>query len=411
MKFTSRFIKITFLIFICFCLENCSDDSDDTMLDNDSIIPNSPCVNGFAGEYPCDGYDLMARVPITDLGGTVAEGNDSWGWTDLTTGKEYALVGTTTGTAFVDISMPTKPIVVGSLPSETSNSPWRDVKVFNNYAFVVSEASNHGMQVFDLTRLRNIANSPIVFNADAVYNGFGRAHNIIINENSGFAYAVGTDTFNGGPHFINIQNPMNPIAAGGYSNDSYSHDAQVITYNGPDLDYQGREILIGSNENEVVIVDVTNKEKPKNISSIVYNNIGYTHQGWFTDDMKYFMVGDELDELNFGGSTRTLIFDFSDLDNPIFNFEHFGTTNAIDHNLYIKDNLCYQSNYTAGLQVLDVSELSSNTVTQVGFFDTYPENNNTSFNGAWSIYPFFESGNIIISDIEGGLFIVRASQN
>ena len=97
-----------FLIFICFCLENCSDDSDDTMLDNDSIIPNSPCVNGFAGEYPCDGYDLMARVPITDLGGTVAEGNDSWGWTDLTTGKEYALVGTTTGTAFVDISMPTK---------------------------------------------------------------------------------------------------------------------------------------------------------------------------------------------------------------------------------------------------------------------------------------------------------------
>ena len=127
--------------------------------------------------------------------------------------------------------------------------------------------------------------------------------------------------------------------------------------------------------------------------------------------MKYFMVGDELDEQNFGGRTRTLIFDFSDLDNPVFNFEHSGTTNAIDHNLYIKDNLCYQSNYTAGLQVLDVSGLSSNSITQVGFFDTYPQNNNTAFNGAWNIYPFFESGNIIISDIQGGLFIVRPSEN
>jgi choice-of-anchor B domain-containing protein len=373
--------------------------------------PLFPCENGFAGQYPCDGYDLMAHIPIDQLGGTGANGNDSWGWTDLTTGKEYALVGTTSSAAFVDVTNPTTPILLGTLPTATFNSSWRDIKVYNNHAFIVSEASNHGMQVFDLTRLRSVANPPEVFNADAIYNGFGSAHNIVINEESGYAYAVGTNTFNGGPHFVNIQNPTNPVAAGGYGNDAYSHDAQVIMYNGPDSDYQGKEILIGSNENEVVIVDVTDKSNPTNISSISYNNIGYTHQGWFTEDMNYFMVGDEVDELNFGGSTRTLIFDFSDLDNPVFNFEHFGTTNAIDHNLYIKDNLCYQSNYTAGLQVLDVSGLSSNTINQVGFFDTYPQNNNTAFNGAWNIYPFFESGNIIISDIQGGLFIVRPSEN
>ena len=373
--------------------------------------PLFPCENGFAGQYPCDGYDLMAHIPVSVLGGAGAQGNDSWGWTDPSTGKEYALVGATTGAAFVDVSDPIAPILLGTLPTATVNSSWRDIKVYDNHAFIVSEASNHGMQVFDLTRLRNVANPPAVFNADAIYNGFGRAHNIVINEESGYAYAVGTSTYNGGPHFINIQNPTNPIAAGGYGNDAYSHDAQVITYEGPDSDYQGKEILIGSNENEVVIVDVTDKSNPTNISSISYNNIGYTHQGWFTEDMKYFMVGDELDEQNFGGRTRTLIFDFSDLDNPVFNFEHSGTTNAIDHNLYIKDNLCYQSNYTAGLQVLDVSGLSSNSITQVGFFDTYPQNNNTAFNGAWNIYPFFESGNIIISDIQGGLFIVRPSEN
>ena len=122
-------------------------------------------------------------------------------------------------------------------------------------------------------------------------------------------------------------------------------------------------------------------------------------------------MGDEIDERIFGFNSKTLVFDFSDLDNPVYNFEHFGTTTAIDHNLYIKGNLCYQSNYAAGLQVLDVSGLSGNTLTQVGFFDSYPPNNNTSFHGAWNVYPFFASGNIVISDIEGGLFIVRASEN
>jgi len=373
--------------------------------------PQFPCVNGFAGIYPCDGYDLMAHIPIDVLDGPGAEGNDSWGWTDPTTDKEYALVGTTTGTAFVDISNPSLPVLLGTLPTATVNSIWRDVKVYQNHAFIVSEASNHGMQVFDLTHLRNVVTPPETFMADAHYTDFGRAHNIVINETSGFAYAVGTSTFNGGPHFINIQNPIAPVAAGGYAIDSYSHDAQVITYNGPDTDHQGKEILIGSNENEVVIVDVTDKANPVNISSISYNNIGYTHQGWFTEDMNYFLLGDETDEQGFGGNTRTLVFNFSDLDNPTYNFEHFGTTAAIDHNLYIKGNLCYQSNYTSGMQVLDVSGLSGNTLTQVGFFDSYPPNNNTSFHGAWNVYPFFASGNIIISDIEGGLFIVRKSEN
>jgi choice-of-anchor B domain-containing protein len=78
---------------------------------------------------------------------------------------------------------------------------------------------------------------PETFTADTQFNDFGSAHNIVINENSGFAYAVGTNTFNGGPHFVNIQDPLNPIPAGGYSNDSYSHDAQVVTYIGPDTDY------------------------------------------------------------------------------------------------------------------------------------------------------------------------------
>ena len=133
-------------------------------------------------------------------------------------------------------------IYLGKLPSATTSSSWRDIKVYQDHAFIVSEAGGHGMQVFDLTKLRNVANAPETFEADTRYTGFGNAHNIVINEGSGYAYAVGTarnDLYNGGAHFIDIQDPKNPIAAGGYGANGYSHDAQVVTYNGPDIDYNG----------------------------------------------------------------------------------------------------------------------------------------------------------------------------
>jgi choice-of-anchor B domain-containing protein len=389
-----------------------NDGIGDVCDDSNTFDAQFPCENGFASIYPCNDYDLMAHISITDLGGSGAEGNDSWGWTDPTTGKEYALVGTSTGSAFVDISNPIKPLLLGTLPTATTNSPWRDIKVYNNHAFIVADnAGAHGMQVFDLTRLRNVANPPEKFTVDALYTGFGSAHNLVIDEVSGFAYAVGTSTFSGGPHFINIQNPTNPIAAGGYANDNDTHDAQAITYNGPDNDYTGREIFVGSNENVLVIVDVTDKANPVNISSVNYNSLGFVHQGWFTEDLTYFIVGDELDEINFGNNTRTLIFDFTDLDNPSLQMEYFGPTVAIDHNGYTNNNKLFLANYTAGVRILDIANIASNSINEVGFFDTYPQNNNTSFNGAWNVYPYFSSGNIIISDIEGGLFIIRQSRN
>jgi choice-of-anchor B domain-containing protein len=173
--------------------------------------------------------------------------------------------------------------------------------------------------------------------------------------------------------------------------------------------YAGREILIGSNEDQVVIVDVTDKSNPTHISGIGYSNIGYTHQGWFSEDMKYFILGDEVDELSFGNNSRTLVFDFTDLDNPSFHMDYFGPTAAIDHNGYVKGNLFFQANYTAGVRIVDISGLNNGMMNEVGFFDSYPPSNSTSFHGAWNVYPYFQSGNIIISDIEGGLFVIRKS--
>ena len=395
--------------------EDIDNDGEGNACDTDDgrVEPLARCINGFADIYPCNNYDLMGHIPIDVLGGAGAEGNDSWGWTDPDTGKEYALIATTTSCAFVDISEANSPVYLGRLPTASLNSPWRDVKTYNNYAFIVSEAFGHGMQVFDLKKLRDVT-TPQTFSADAIYNGFGNAHNIVINEDSGFAYAVGTNTFGGGPHFINIQDPLNPTGAGGLQTtepnvSAYSHDAQVVTYNGPDSDYSGREILIGSNEISVVIADVTNKSNPVFISGQSYSNLGFTHQGWFTEDMRYFILGDELDEINFGNQTRTIVMDLEDLDNPQIHTSYFGPTGAIDHNGYVLNNRYYLANYTAGLRVISINNIENQVMNEIGFFDSFPASNSTSFSGAWNVYPYFGSGNIIISDIEGGLFIVRQS--
>ncbi len=397
------------------CIDTPNSDQKDT--DNDGIgdvcdtsteTNKTPCVNGKAGEYPCNGYDLLLNMPLSTFGSSV--GNDSWGWTDSTTNKEYAIMGVNNGTIFVDISDTEKPIYLGKLATATVNSKWRDIKVYKDHAFIVSEASNHGMQVFDLTRLRNVTSPPATFTADTHFTEFGSAHNMVINEESGYAYPVGTSktgTYKGGPLFINIQDPKNPKSEGGWGTDNYSHDAQVVIYNGPDSDYTGKEILIGSNENEIVIVDVTDKANPKNISKISYSNVGYTHQGWFSKNKKYFILGDELDEQNFGNKTRNIIFDFTDLDNPKEHFTYLGPTEAIDHNGYVKDDTFYLANYTAGVRFLDITNIASKTMTEVGYFDTYTSNDGANFNGVWNVYPYFASGKIVVSDINKGLFIVK----
>ena len=373
----------------------------------------TPCINGMAGEYPCNGYDLQVFIPCTDFGAENA--NDSWGWTDPDDGTEYALVGLDNGTAFLDISNPVNPIYLGKLPTHTSSSLWRDVKVYNNYAFVVSEANNHGMQIFDLTRLRDVSNPPETFTEDAHYGGFGGAHNIVINEETGYAYGVGAD-YSGGAHFVNIQDPLNPIGEGGYSGSGYTHDAQVVVYDGPDSDYAGKEIYIGSNEDKVVIVDVTNKTNPVLISVVTYTNDAYTHQGWFTEDLNYFILGDEIDELNFGFNTRNIVFDFTDLDNPQLSFEYSGPTSATDHNGYVDGDKFYLANYKAGMRVIDISDIANGNMTETGYFDVFINGNSAGYDGAWNVYPYFESGNILISSLKysspdyvPGFYLVKSS--
>ena len=383
----------------------------------------SPCVRGVsAGLYACDGVDMMSNVPLDELGLTF--GNDIWGWTDPATGAEYALMGGIEGTAFVDISDPKRPEVLGLLPTRTTEGGdfWRDIKVFEDHAYIVSENRDHGMQVFDLTQLRDVTERT-VFTETALYTGFGSAHNVNINEDTGFAYAIGTSTCEGGLHMVDISDPVSPEFAGCFQEHGYIHDTQCVVYTGPDAQHQGREICFNSNaevpesgfadiENTLSIVDVTDKDNPVALSRTFYEGDGYSHQGWLTPDQGTFLHGDELDELfEEVEETTTRVWDVQDLDEPFVNGVYSNGTTSIDHNLYTEGDRAFASNYTSGLRVFDTSDAAEGELSEVGFFDLYPENDNASFEGGtWSNYPYFDKV-VAVSSIDRGLFILKPKGN
>lgn len=384
------------------------------------------CEDGTAGEFTCGDIDMLSFMSRGDIG--AARGiqvNDVWGWTDPLTDREYAIIGRTDGTSFVDLTNPHNPVYIGNLPkTATANqSLWRDVKVYKDHAFIVADgAGAHHLQIFDLTQLRDVSSPPQDFTETAIYKGIYSTHNIFINEETGFAYAVGSDsggeTCGGSLHMIDVNDPANPEFVGcfndprtGRGGSGATHDTQCVIYRGPDTRYSGREICLNSNGTALSIADVTDKANPVAIAVADYPNVAYTHQGWLSEDHRYFYLNDEGDEVSeIVDATRTVIFDITELDDPTVAAEYKADHNAIDHNLYIKGDLMYQTNYTAGLRIIDIAD-RENPV-EVGFFDTVPygANDNSPVLGAWSNYPYFDSGVIVVTSGREGVFFLKKSE-
>lgn len=406
------------------------------------------CVDGRAAGFSCNGVTLLAFLPLAAIDGdfgqddtTDVEANDIWGWVDPETDRRYALVGLSNGVAVVEVTDPVQPRLVAFLPDALKTqpartahegaSPWRDIKTYGPYALVVSDNNpGHGLQVFDLRQLRALSQLPALLEPVAHYRGFGTAHNVVVNEATGFAYAVGVrehpDSLqycDYGYHAVDLSDPRSPRFAGcfksslgGLVGPGYTHDAQCVVYHGPDPDYQGRELCIGADETGVGILDVTDKANVREIATIRYPDVGYAHQGWLDEAQHYFYLSDELDELHAWRDyqnglrptpprTRTLIFDLTDLDDPRLAAEYRATTSVIDHNLFVRGDLLFQANYTAGLRVLDIS--NRERPVEIGFFDTYPWGNPVRFAGAWGVYPFLPDGVVLVSSIGEGLFVLR----
>lgn len=383
------------------------------------IISDVPCVNGDAAGFSCDSVDLVAWVPLEDLGGDPDNGvfaNDNWAWVSPDTGNMYAMVGLRDATVFVDVTDSYNPIVLGELPSaEAGLSDYRDIKVYNNYAFIVGDVPYvaHGMQVFDLTQLDAVDRNtvPVGFGETAHYDGFGFGHNMWINEATGYAYIFRSDTCEAGTHMVNIQDPLNPSFAGCLVVDGADSDAECLIYNGPDAEHVGKEICFVGSDSTIGIADVTDKDNVVVLSNSTYPNISRAHQGVLTLDHQYWIISDTMDEQLLGFNTRTIIIDVSDLDNPVYVRYHEHETTARDHNVYMAGpNLMLQSNWRAGLRVIDIQDFDN--WEEIGYFDTYPEDDGIAVkSGAWSHYDWLPNGVIVVSDVERGLFLLRITQD
>ena len=386
------------------------------------------CVDERASVFGCNGIDLLSHVSKEDLG---AEAhilvNDIWGWTDPETGREYALVGKENSVAIVDVTEPESPVYLGTLPSHDPEAVaiWRDMKVYRNHMYVVADAKgrSNGMQVLDLTQLRTLdrANLPVIFEETSNYQGMGSAHNINVNEETGFLYLAGGGGGSAGCgvglHIVDIRSPTEPVYAGCHHDSrvgrsfspGYAHDVQCVIYDGPDATYRGREICVAPGEIALNVVDVSNKTQTVSLAVMAYPHVAYAHQGWFTEDHRYFISNDELDELSFAGGlpgARTLFWDLTDLDDPVLMHEYFSPVKTTDHNLYVRENYVYLSNYEAGLRILDIEDISRPV--EVAYFDTDPISDRAGYSyGAWSSYPYFKSGIVVVSSMEEGLFVLQ----
>lgn len=387
-----------------------------------------PCTAGFADIFPCSGIDLLSFIAIDDLpaSGDIA---DIWGWHDDSTGREFAIITEEGGTNFVEVTDPENPVITGMLPIHAGSTPnaWHDVRVYQDHAYIVADAAGSaGVQIFDLTQLLSVppgaslskfAADTTIFSETAHYPGINSAHNISINEATGFAYVVGSNgggtTCGGGLHMLDLSTPTAPSFAGcfadstsGRAGTGYTHDVQCVVYHGPDSQHNGKEVCFGSNETHVVIADVTNKNAPTTIGKGTYPTARYIHQGWLTEDHRYFFQDDELDES--GGTvavTTTYIWDVQDLDDPVMIDTYSSGLEVVDHNQFVIGRYATQSDYTAGLRIVDFGDVESGS--ELMFFDTYPAGDPRVFGGAWGNYPYLPSGIILISSMNEGLFIVK----
>lgn len=370
----------------------------------------TPCVNGTVLDlYPCENVELLSHLPNSQFDGLVT--SDIWGWTDSLDGSEYVLLCQYSGIWFIDVTQPMSPIVLGSMPTSGSGSgsTWRDVKVVGNKAYVVTELPQSGLQVFDLTRLRDVTNPPEILSQNSQIGGFSHAHNLVAHEPSQTLYVCGASNQ---PGLIIYQHHDDglPQLLGSYNESGYIHDAQVVVYQGPDSAHVGKRLAFTANENYIAILDVDDPSDVSLLATAAPDVIGFIHQGWLSADHAYFFVGDETDEINgLVDHTTTLIFDVQDLDNPVFIGSWSHEMAVSDHNMYTRGPWLYQSNYKAGFRMLDATGSADLMLDEVAYFDSYPTNNNAGFEGSWSNYPYFESGTIAIADMQQGLFLIRTT--
>lgn len=307
-----------------------------------------------------------------------------WGYTDET-GVEYAIVGTENGVSVVSLADPSNPTEIFFEPG--TNSMWREVKTYGDYAYITTEETD-GLMIIDLSPLPGSTILPVDYFFGAPGNQFQTAHSLFIDEN-GILYLHGSDIGNGGVIFYDLNtSPTNPDEVGTFD-DYYIHDS----YARGDTLYAGH-ILDGF----FTIVDISDKMNPVILGSQNTPH-NFTHNTWLSDNGQFLFTTDEVSGAFIGAYDVSDPTDIKEVDR----IQHDPGTGVIPHNTYYLNGYVITSYYRSGVTIHDVQNPSM--MVEVGHYDTSPLSGN-GFNGAWGVYPYFPSGNLIISDMELGLFVL-----
>lgn len=356
-------------------------------------------------QYPKYGVRLLSHIGLTEFPGSPTTGAAIFGYTSPS-GREYATIGLRNGTGIVEITNPTNPVQVAHIPGPVTL--WHENVVMGNYCYSVSDSSGVGIQIIDLA---NIDSG--VANLVATYSGNNMAtvHTIQADATTQRLFA------NGGTRNFAILDASNPTALTeiGRWTTKYVHDSVIRNFtSGP---YAGKQIAyLCCGTAGLYIVDVTN---PANIiTKGILNyypgaaNAGkfYCHSASLSPDGRHLMVNDEFDEnQNITGSCTTVVVDVSNIEAPTVVSRFESGVNTIDHNSHLRDGFLFLSAYKAGVRIYNAANPLN--LSEVGYFDTFPAStNDNSYNGNWGVYAMFPSGNVVLSDIDDGLFVIDPTE-
>jgi choice-of-anchor B domain-containing protein len=381
------------------------------------------CVQGMSGQFPCRNLSFLSQIPLAQFSSRPVSAANVWGFVDLNDNREYAVVGLNNGTAIVEVTDPANPREVVTIPG--NSSLWREVKVYQAfdanasrwraYAYVTTEAANSGLQTIDMSGLPATATlAPTSYNTSSQHTLY--VSNIDYSTNTALPgatsrlYLAGVKPTFGGWDAYSLANPSGPQYLGksylGYTHDSTS----LLVTDSRAMQACGRavcDVLVDFNVEEVQIWDVTNQFQFVLLGSATNPNNAYIHSGWPTTNGSHVIFHDEVEEIRYGLPTRLYTLDLTNLKAPTVQVSHTGPTGTTDHNGYMRGTSYYVSHYRRGVVVYDAT--NPNALVEIAHFDNYvtPSSNTAGTDGTWGVYPFLPSGNLLVSDIENGLFVLR----
>ena len=319
--------------------------------------------------------------------------NEIWGLN--INGREIAVIGSTAGTHFFDVTEPALSSQIAFVAGAYTGPGviHRDYHDIEGYLYIVcDEGSTSTLQIVDITNLPNSVNT--VYDSNSLLN---KVHNIFIDTATTKLYACATGE---AMEVFSLTDPQNPSLIYTYNNVGHVHDAYV----------KNDTAFLNCGNDGLRIMDFTMVNTLGDIANELasftsYPDAGYNHSGWLSDDGSIYAMQDE----NHGYDIKIL--DVSDYTNisVLSTFNSGVDINSMAHNGIIKDNLLYVAYYHDGLRVFDISDPYNPN--QVNSFDTYAPNNHTSYKGAWGVYPYLNSGNILVSDMQSGLYVIELNFN